>query len=567
MRWLLVVVLACGLVSVASALPGWTGGRGLFRIQDARSEGNWNGSLMVQGMMATWTYDRIAEPWRIGMSEDTKLFADDVTAVVSISPIKWFEVFCWSGATIEYTTVPEDSVFWGYHNLAPGAKLSIPVLPVAKLGVMGTYSMYPNFDDFRGGWRWGKFALPFVNGIGWTGLATLDISKKLPLLHINYGQATDEDEAGTRIKYTTFGGALEYQVSKLDLFAEFVSVQTSSSLFDNAGRMYLTPGIKVGYLRPLVLQAGVSLGLTDSVAPLEFTAGLGLSGRLFKPCKPKWGAVAGRVYDAKTGQALAATVCFPTLAKPAPLTTERTTGRFAAKGVGPGDVLVRVTASGYVPAEKSVMVTAGRTANVEFALEREVTTGTIVGRVTDPSTGNSLAATVELTGTSIPPARTDADGNYRFENLAAREYTLRTSAEGYLTATATATVRPREQTRADFELVKAGIKITLKVYFDFDKATLKPESHSALEAAAKIMKENPQIRVEIQGHTDNIGTAAYNDRLSLRRAQAVVDYLVGLGISRNRLTARGFGFNNPAATNETEEGRAQNRRVEFVVLD
>ncbi|MEO0073162.1 MAG: carboxypeptidase regulatory-like domain-containing protein [candidate division WOR-3 bacterium] len=567
MRRLMVVLIAAGLVTGAVAWPGWTGGKGLFRIQDARSEGNWNGSLMIQGISATWTYDRIAEPWRIGMSEGTKLFADDVTAVVSLSPIKWFELFCWSGATIEYTTVPEDSVFWGYHNLVPGAKLSIPVIPVAKLGVLAGYSMYPNFDDFRGGWRWGKFALPFVNGITWTGLATFDFSEKLPLLHVNYGQATDEDEVGTQTKYTTFGTALEYQVSKLDIFAEFVSVQTSGSLFDNTGRMYLTPGIKIGYLRPLLLQAGVSVGLTDSVAPLEFTAGLGVSGRLFKPCKPRWGAVAGRVYDAKTGQALAATVSFPTLTKPSPVTADRTSGRFTAKGVQPGDVVVRVTATGYVPAEKSVTVTAGRTAHVEFALEREVTTGTIVGCVTDPSTGNPLSATVELTGTSIPPARTDANGNYQFENLAAGDYTLSASADGYLTATARATVRPKQETRADFELVKAGIKITLKVYFDFDKATLKPESHSALEAAAKIMKENPQIRVEIQGHTDNIGTAEYNDRLSLRRAQAVVDYLVGLGISRNRLSARGFGFRNPAASNDTEEGRAQNRRVEFVVLD
>jgi outer membrane protein OmpA-like peptidoglycan-associated protein len=137
-----------------------------------------------------------------------------------------------------------------------------------------------------------------------------------------------------------------------------------------------------------------------------------------------------------------------------------------------------------------------------------------------------------------------------------------------MTASATIAVVPKQETRGDFQLVKKGITITLKVYFDFDKATLKPESHAALEAAAKIMKENPTIRVEIQGHTDNIGTAAYNDKLSLRRAQAVVDYLVGtLGVDPGRLTAKGYGLTRPVASDETREGRAQNRRVEFLVIE
>ncbi|MBN2537506.1 OmpA family protein, partial [candidate division WOR-3 bacterium] len=120
----------------------------------------------------------------------------------------------------------------------------------------------------------------------------------------------------------------------------------------------------------------------------------------------------------------------------------------------------------------------------------------------------------------------------------------------------------------DFGLVKEGMTITLRnVYFDFDKATIRPESRPALEKAAQIMKENPGIEVEIQGHTDAIGSSAYNMTLSRRRAQAVVNYLViQFTIARDRFDAIGYGETKPVASNDTEEGRQLNRRVEFVIM-
>jgi len=105
------------------------------------------------------------------------------------------------------------------------------------------------------------------------------------------------------------------------------------------------------------------------------------------------------------------------------------------------------------------------------------------------------------------------------------------------------------------------------VYFDFDEATIKPESRPALEEAARILGENPTIKVEIQGHTDNQGSDRYNLGLSDRRARAVVNYLVQeLGAGRGRLTAKGYGESRPVADNGTEAGRAANRRVEFVIV-
>jgi len=103
------------------------------------------------------------------------------------------------------------------------------------------------------------------------------------------------------------------------------------------------------------------------------------------------------------------------------------------------------------------------------------------------------------------------------------------------------------------------------IYFDFDKADIKPESEPTLKEIARFLKENPEIKIYIVGHTDNIGKFEYNMELSKRRAEAVVKELVEkYGISKERLKAFGVGPLSPVATNETEEGRAKNRRVEIV---
>ena len=84
-----------------------------------------------------------------------------------------------------------------------------------------------------------------------------------------------------------------------------------------------------------------------------------------------------------------------------------------------------------------------------------------------------------------------------------------------------------------------------------------------LQEAVLIMKKNPDLKVEVGGHTDSTGTAAYNMTLSVKRAEAIKDHLVTRGVDPKRLTTKGFGITKPAASNDTKEGRAKNRRVEF----
>ena len=101
------------------------------------------------------------------------------------------------------------------------------------------------------------------------------------------------------------------------------------------------------------------------------------------------------------------------------------------------------------------------------------------------------------------------------------------------------------------------------VLFDTGKSTIKPSMSRELDAVASVMRRNPDLKIEVQGHTDSTGNAAFNQQLSEDRARAVVNYLIGAGISAKRLQAKGLGENRPVATNDTPEGRAQNRRVEL----
>jgi OOP family OmpA-OmpF porin len=108
-----------------------------------------------------------------------------------------------------------------------------------------------------------------------------------------------------------------------------------------------------------------------------------------------------------------------------------------------------------------------------------------------------------------------------------------------------------------------GCWVLSDVFFDFDKYDIKPQFDYALDAVAKVLKMNPSVRIRIEGHTDNVGSAKYNVLLSERRANSVKVYLEKLGIDADRLSTIGYGFSRPIATDSTPEGRDLNRRVEL----
>jgi outer membrane protein OmpA-like peptidoglycan-associated protein len=128
----------------------------------------------------------------------------------------------------------------------------------------------------------------------------------------------------------------------------------------------------------------------------------------------------------------------------------------------------------------------------------------------------------------------------------------------------TASTDEEPVTAFDFEV--GDILELRNIFFDFDKAELLPESKDELDMLVNLLYDFPHMEVEISGHTDNVGGESYNQRLSEARAKAVVEYLVENKTSSSRLSYKGYGFSKPIASNETEEGRQKNRRVEFKVL-
>jgi outer membrane protein OmpA-like peptidoglycan-associated protein len=113
-------------------------------------------------------------------------------------------------------------------------------------------------------------------------------------------------------------------------------------------------------------------------------------------------------------------------------------------------------------------------------------------------------------------------------------------------------------------IAETGKFVTNNILFETGKATLKPESMEEILKVAEYMKKNPAARFEVQGHTDNQGSDAINDPLSQQRAEAVVKALEGQGVDPFNLRPVGKGSHEPVADNKTEEGRAKNRRVEFI---
>lgn len=201
----------------------------------------------------------------------------------------------------------------------------------------------------------------------------------------------------------------------------------------------------------------------------------------------------------------------------------------------------------------------------------------VTGIIYDAETQQPLEATITLLdnvkGDTIAVLTSNsATGKYLISLPAGRNYGIAVTAEGYAFHSENFIVEEAQgyrEVRKDIGLnkYKTGTIIVLKnIFFDFDKATLRPESKAELERVYELLSQNPRMKVRIAGHTDSMGSDEYNQRLSENRAKAVYEYLVSRGISADRLSYIGYGESKPIDTNDTEEGRQNNRRVELEIL-
>jgi outer membrane protein OmpA-like peptidoglycan-associated protein/tetratricopeptide (TPR) repeat protein len=200
----------------------------------------------------------------------------------------------------------------------------------------------------------------------------------------------------------------------------------------------------------------------------------------------------------------------------------------------------------------------------------------VKGKVYDRKTNAGLPSSVELTdlanGQLITKVQTDESGNYLITLPVGKDYAFNVNRKGYLFYSDNFLMLNKSpdstyEKNISLQPIELNASIVLKnIFFDINKWDLKPESKSELDKLVQLLNENPGLKIEISGHTDNVGKPADNLMLSNNRAKAVVEYLQSKNITPQRLIAKGYGETKPVAENKTEEGRAQNRRTELKVL-
>lgn len=362
----------------------------------------------------------------------------------------------------------------------------------------------------------------------------------------------------------------------------------------------LSLGVRGEPVENLGLSAGVDIGLSSTDADgipttLPWQVVLGATWRIDPEPKveyvetvvekekvvrtaPQNGFILGTVVDSETGKAVQNAVI--RYRKPGEKTAQATNakGTFLSYGFAPGkEIVMSVSHPDYAPVEARQMIDGNGEVKLEIKLKPLSKKGTIGGRVIDQE-GNPVAnAKVKLTGGDNVTVSTDSDGRFQTERPVGR-YSVAASADGYLAGGRDVEVAADKKLQVEITLKPAPkeelvevegdqIRIKQKVFFETGKATILERSFDVLNQVGSVMLTNPTIEnVAIEGHTDDVGNDDSNLKLSKDRANSVLKYLVEQGVSKDRLSAEGFGETQPLVPNSNDRTRSLNRRVEFKIV-
>jgi outer membrane protein OmpA-like peptidoglycan-associated protein len=616
-RYVLVLVIA----AVAFAMPNYEGTMGLFRTisADNGSAGTFGLGFYLRGFTEERLASTTGDPIGDGLVGDSARYGGgDVGLFLGYAPADWlsFNVAgSYHGDGIDYSGTDTNRASIGFGDTRVGLKfsfgpenikyglysfVSIPTGADRDLSDVGTVvEDYPIFNEAYTN-PGGLFRYFTSDGfdIGAIGLLTA----KTGLLHVdlNFGYVFQNAEGGgLRNNASIYNAALSIHSAGIIPFVEISGIDYSGkdeffTFMDDSlygpNQVYITPGISFRPSKNFHINFAVDIrawegenerafptAQTDSfnivtgwgTAP-PWAAVFGFSYTADFMPEPVFGDIAGKVLDDETGENLVANVSIFEEGMLVKSMDSDEMGQFGFMQLTPGAYKLQAKAVDYEPYEVGLLVKAGEVTPITIALKQIPKQGSLVLNIVDIETKEMVDADV-LVGDMAAETVTG-----RFEKtLEAGPYTVKVMAkdEAYLPYERIFDIEAAKTLEVEVALVKKEFKIVLpEVYFEFNKSDIKPESYGVLDGGAETIKTvfagNPDVKIEVAGHTDSKGSDEYNLNLSNKRANAVKDYLViNHNLNPDRLMARGYGESRPVASNDTDAGRAKNRRVEFVVME
>jgi len=605
--------LALGLIGSAFAAPSVSGSRGLFQIIDANNHGKMSvtlGSYFLYGTKSK-TYGTGAAAYKV------KVDLIEAHPALSFTPIKFIELSVGIPYAVSNKVTVGDTARYnptGLGDAEVGLKFSYVFSPMFTAGLRGV-AMVPTLADTFKGVKSAAGNYPMQNNVDVGGLALLSFNfMDKAKLHINGGALytmDKRDSANTYVKINSpitvgFGAGLEvnafpFVTPMVEVTSEYPMLGDSAKDYSRYIRksgstasvkpgpmddLWVTGGLRFGYtfggVHNLNLTAGAMLPMgsellvpvgpstTDTLKNGSFFDWVGVGGLTYAyvppvgPKVPPTGSIAGMVTDLDGNPVDGADVAF-TGTSVAPVTSGAD-GKFAATGLPVGMITVSVSKDGFVTKDETPTIAMKKMADLAVKLEKKpVPKATLAGKVSDTD-GKAVAnATVRAEGST---ANTDVSGSYTIDVVVAQTggtYNVDVTAPGYKDKSATVALTPGQPAAKDFTLLSMTLKMKMVINFKAGSAKIVGAS-ADIDKAAGILKDNPNVKVEIAGYTDNRGSSKKNMKLSQARADAATAALVAAGASAGQITAKGYGAADPIADNKTRLGRLQNRRIELHVL-
>jgi len=433
-------------------------------------------------------------------------------------------------------------------------------------------------DDIT--WDGGVFR-NFRKGFG-GGISLLGTLKPSPESPLSFtGMAGYSYFGYDKYQIVNLGLGIEFQAKYFEPFVE-ITTDIFMSPDSISSPVHVTPGFRISSLPGLYFDVAYDFRLTSNNEMNvesygqnpEWTASVGVGySHDFIPPVPDVAEIAGIVIDAETELPITdAVVTFSDTLLPTIITTDD--GLFYIDDIpSPIDFIIDVSAEGYLPAAAYplILYPGDSVGGMVFRLYEEIIQGRINGivyEIKDEGTTEPIVANITVSGDTNLTYITEADGSFGFVFLPGN-YTVEAAVDGYHSQSKDFTLLQDQTITTEFNLLQESAELVFHdINFEVAKSDLLPSSYPILDKLAIILKDNPSVIIEVQGHTDSDGSSSYNQRLSEARANSVRDYLINVkGISATRLIARGYGEANLMISPErNSEDKRLNRRVEFHVV-